>query len=272
MTGAGTVVFFHAHPDDEAIFTGGTIARLAQAGWTVVLVVATGGELGLPTAIPGDAPSGGAHIAEQRMAETQRAADLLGVSRVEFLGYHDSGMAGDPANAWPGSFWTSDTEVVATRLARLLVDAAAGALVVYDESGIYGHPDHIQVHRSGVRAAELAGLDTVYECTVDREYLHFVETHLVAEAGVRSSTAGGGEQAGGALGLAAAPMGVPTVLVSTTVDVRHVLHLKRAAMAAHASQIPETASAMRLPTEAFGAVYGYEWFVRRGPSGPIETL
>ena len=122
-----------------------------------------------------------------------------------------------------------------------------------------------------MRAAELAGIGTVYECTVDREYLHFVETHLVAEAGA----GGAGDRdrgEGGSLGLAASPVGVPTVLVSTTVDVRHVLHLKRAAMAAHASQIPETASAMRLPTEEFGAVYGYEWFVRRGVSGPIETL
>jgi LmbE family N-acetylglucosaminyl deacetylase len=269
MSEAGVVVFFHAHPDDEAIFTGGTIARLAQAGWTVVLVVATGGELGLPPATPAD-PSvgpapGGSGIAEQRMAETRRAADLLGVARVDFLGYHDSGMAGDPANAAAGSFWTSDTEAVAVRLADLLADTCAGALVVYDEAGIYGHPDHVQVHRAGVRAAELAGLAIVYECTVDREYLHFVETHLVAEAGA-------GGVGHGSLGLAASPVGVPTVLVSTTVDVRHVLHLKRAAMAAHASQIPETASAMRLPTEAFGAVYGYEWFVRRGPSGPIETL
>jgi LmbE family N-acetylglucosaminyl deacetylase len=272
MTEVGTVVFFHAHPDDEAIFTGGTIARLAQAGWTVVLVVATGGELGLSSAPPGADPLGGAHIAEQRAAETQRAAELLGVARVEFLGYHDSGMAGDPANGWPGSFWTSETEAVARRLADLLADVRAAALVVYDEAGVYGHPDHVQVHRAGVRAAELAGIDTVYECTVDREYLHFVETHLVAEAGSGSGLASGAEEAGGALGLAASPVGVPTVLVSTTVDVRHVLHLKRAAMAAHASQIPETASAMRLPTEAFGAVYGYEWFVRRGVSGPIETL
>jgi LmbE family N-acetylglucosaminyl deacetylase len=254
----GTVVFFHAHPDDEAIFTGGTIARLARDGWTVVLVVATGGELGLP------AGTGGGAVADQRMDETRRAAGLLGVARVEFLGYHDSGMAGDPANAAARSFWSADPEEVAERLAGLLADVGAVALVVYDEEGIYGHPDHVQVHRAGLRAAELAGVATVYESTVDREYLHFVETHLVSEVG-----SGGPHEP---LGLAASPVGVPTVLVTTTVDVRDVLHVKRSAMAAHASQIPDTASAMRLPAEAFAAVYGYEWYVRRGGRGPLETL
>ena len=271
-------MFFHAHPDDESIFTGGTIARLARDGWVVVLVVATGGELGLPPVAGGAAPvvfGDGPGTSERRMAETRRAAGLLGVARVEFFGYHDSGMLGDPANHAAGSFWTADTEAVARRLAVLLTDAGAAALVVYDEAGIYGHPDHVQVHRAGVRAAELAGLAALYESTVDREYLHFVETHLVTEAGVGVVGVGGGGGRGDLdvpLGLAASPVGVPTVLVSTTVDVRDVLDLKRAAMAAHASQIPETASAMRLPAAAFGAVYGYEWFVRRGPSGPIETL
>ena len=81
--------------------------------------------------------------------------------------------------------------------------------------------------------------------------------------------AGAGSGAG-SLGLTASGIGVPTVVVTTTVDVRPVLHAKRAAMAAHRSQIPETASAMRLPTDAFAAVYGFVWFVRCGPSCPLE--
>ena len=117
------------------------------------------------------------------MDETRRASDILGVARLEFLGYEDSGMLGDPANTTPGAFWSSDNEPVAADLAHLLRDEAAEALVVYDERGIYGHPDHVKVHQVGVRAAQLAGVDLVYEVTVDREYLHFVESHLVAEAG-----------------------------------------------------------------------------------------
>jgi LmbE family N-acetylglucosaminyl deacetylase len=260
----GPVVFLHAHPDDEAIFTGGTMARLADAGYRVVLVVATRGELGSPSSFL----TTGASLAAHRADETRRAAGILGVARLEFLGYEDSGMLGDPANSAPGAFWSADTERVAADLAVLLRDEGAAAVVVYDERGIYGHPDHVQVHRAGVRAAALAGVERVYEVTVDREYLHFVESHLVAEAGASTGTGQGAD----ALGLAASPVGVPTVLLSTTVDVRAVLDRKREAMAVHASQIPESASAMRLPAAAFADVYGYEWYVRRGPPGPIEQL
>ena len=258
------MAFFHAHPDDEAIFTGGTMARLAAAGRRVLLVTATRGELGAPVP-PAD---GGAAMAERRAAETRQAARLLGVARVEFLGYRDSGMLGDSANTAPDAFWSADPEDAALRLARFLEEERAQALVVYDQVGIYGHPDHVKVHRVGLRAAELTGVDPVYEVTVDREYLHFVETHLVVEAGVP----GAAGARPGDLGLAASAIGVPTVVVTTTVDVRPVLEVKRAAMAAHSSQIPETASAMRLPTEAFAAVYGFEWFVRHGAPGPIDAL
>jgi|SRR6266508_916257 len=252
---AGPVVFFHAHPDDEAIFTGGTIARLTSAGHRVVLVVATGGELGLPVV---DTPD---HLAAVRRQETARAARLLGVEAVHSLGFHDSGMPGDPANDAPGSFWSCSVDDSAGALADILAAESAGSLVVYDETGIYGHPDHIQVHRVGHRAAAMAGVELVYESTVDREYLHFVETHLVAEAILT-----------GDLGLVRSHIGTPTVVVSASVDVRAVLETKRAAMAAHASQIPETASALQLPVDRFAAVYGWEWYVRHGPPGPIDAL
>ena len=252
------MVFFHAHPDDEAIFTGGTMARLADEGWPVVLVVATGGELGTRYAVGRDA----ARLREEREAETRQAAEALGVSRVEFLGYHDSGLAGTEANLLPGSFNAADTGDAGGRLAALCAEEAAEALVTYDDHGIYGHPDHLKVHEVGLHAAERAGVDVLYEATVDREYLHFVETHLVVEVlGERPE-----------LGLAATSLGVPTVEVTTTVDVRPVLERKRAAMAAHASQIPEGGYAMRLAPAAFSAVYGFEWYVRRGPSGPLEIL
>ncbi len=211
----------------------------------------------------------GASLAAHRADETRRAAEILGVERLEFLGYEDSGMLGDPANSAPGAFWASDAEEVAARLARILVEEEADSVVVYDERGIYGHPDHVKVHQVGVLAASQAGLPRLYEVTVDREYLHFVESHLVTETGPGPVAPGVSPES---LGLVASPVGVPTVLVTTTVDVRGVLERKRQAMAVHASQIPESASAMRLPAASFADVYGYEWYVRNGPPGPLEGL
>jgi LmbE family N-acetylglucosaminyl deacetylase len=260
-----TVVFFHAHPDDEAIFTGGTMALLSAAGWRVVLVVATAGEQGETSALIGpDVP-----LAVRRTGETAQAAELLGAQRIEFLGYHDSGVdSRSPADRPAGAFADAPVDEAATRLAGILAEERAQALVTYDARGIYGHVDHVQVHRVGLAAAADAGVPTVYESTVDREYLHFVETHLVVEATIAAQP----ERTVLGLGLAAAPLGLSTVEVDCTVDVRPVLAVKRRAMAAHASQIPETSSALRLPDADFAAVYGYEWYARRGPAGPIDDL
>ncbi len=252
-----TIVFVHAHPDDEAIFTGGTMVRLAAAGHRVVLVVATGGELG-------EAPTGAvpaAHLARHRRSETDAAAEALGIARVAWLGYHDSGMAGDEANLASGSFWSADPGEATDRLAAVLDEEAPAAVVVYDETGIYGHPDHVQVHRIGRRAAAAVRVPTVYDATVDREYLHFVETHLVEEAILA-----------GDLGLVRSHIGLPSVVIDVAVDVRDVLDRKRTAMAAHASQIPESTSALQLPTHHFADVYGWEWYVRSGPRGPLDGL
>lgn len=260
----GAVVFFHAHPDDEAIFTGGTMALLAAAGWRVVLVIATAGEQGLATPLIGpEVP-----LAVRRMGETAQAAETLGAQRVEFLGYHDSGLETPVGTRPVGAFADAPLDEAVARLAGILAEEQARALVSYDSRGIYGHVDHIQVHRVGLAAAAEAGVPTVYESTVDREYLHFVETHLVVEATLAAQP----ERKVVGLGLAAAPLGLSTIEVDCTVDVRPVLDTKRRAMAAHASQIPETSSAMRLPDAGFAAVYGYEWYGRRGPAGPIDDL
>jgi LmbE family N-acetylglucosaminyl deacetylase len=116
----------------------------------------------------------------------------------------------------------------------------------------------VQVHRVGTRAAELAGTVTRYEATVDREYLHFVDTHLIDHA------------------REALPhiehIGMPTVFISAMVDVRDHVARKRAAIAAHASQVHETSSVMQLSPDSFRSVYGYEWYVRHGPPGVIDAL
>ena len=248
------VVVFHAHPDDEAIFTGGTIARLVGDGVRVVVVLATNG-----AAAP-DSP-----LAHVRIREVQAACELLGVQRVVLLGHADSGLDGGGAEPIEAAFCRQPVDAVAPHLAVILRDERADALVTYDDGGIYGHPDHIAVHRVGSAAAAAAGVATVYESTVDREYLHFVATHLVGHA-VQSLL--GMEIAA----TNAAPLGVPTVEVTTTIDVRAQALTKRAAMAAHVSQIAPDSETLTMDRETFDGVYGFEWYIRKGPKGPLERI
>ena len=144
-----TLVCFHAHPDDEAIATGGTMLIASQAGHRVVLVLATRGEQGEPVEgvlTPGEA------LWERRVKESHESAEILGVHRVEFLGYKDSGMMDDPANDDPDCFWQADRGEAAARMAAILREESADVLTIYDPHGGYGHPDHIQVHRIGLAA------------------------------------------------------------------------------------------------------------------------
>src|SRR5579862_9015588 len=163
-----TAVFFHAHPDDEAISTGGTMARMAAEGHRVVLVTATRGELG---EVPEGMLSPGETLADRRAVELAAACEILGVARHEYLGYGDSGMAGEPTNDDPASFWKADLDEASKRLASILEDEHADVFVTYDENGGYGHPDHIQVHRVGLRAASLAETGRVFMATINRERL-----------------------------------------------------------------------------------------------------
>jgi LmbE family N-acetylglucosaminyl deacetylase len=248
-----TVAFVHAHPDDEAIFSGGTIVSLVERGHRVLLLVATGGELGV-----GDGPDA---LAPERRSELDRAATILGVHEVHHLGHLDSGMAGDPANHAPGAFFAADPHALAADMARVFRAAGVDTVVVYDDHGVYGHPDHVQGHVVGLAAADLAGIACRYEMTVDREYLHFVETHLVEEAALA-----------GDLGLAGSRVGTPSVEIDLTLDVRAHLGPKRRAMAAHRSQLPEHAPVFGLDPERFAEVYGWEWYRRLGPRGPLDEL
>lgn len=245
-----SIVFVHAHPDDEAIFTGGTIARLVASGHRVAVVVATSGEQGR------DAGAGG--LGDRRERETIAACEHLGVTTVEFLRYGDSGVDAIEHSIPAGSFAAADSAVAARSVAEILIREAADCVVGYDDNGIYGHPDHVQVHTVARLAAQIAGTTTLYEATVDREYLHFVTTHLVETAYLAVPTA--------------AQLGVPSVLVNTQVDARAALAVKRDAIAAHGSQIPADSSIRAMPDELFAEVYGYEWYLRDGPPGPLEGL
>ena len=256
---ARTLVTFHAHPDDEAIATGGTMARAKAEGHRVVLVVATRGELS-SNGQDGLAP--GETLRDRRVAEQEAAARLLGVDRLEFLGYHDSGMAGAPTNEAPEAFSHADVDEAAGRLARLLTEEQADVLTIYDDHGGYGHPDHIQVHRVGARAAELAGTPRVYESTMNRDYIQRLIQMRADEFG---------DQPDAPDAASMDDFGSPDDIITTTVDVREYVDTKRAAMAAHESQIPADSFFLALPPEAFREAFGYEWFIRRDARDTRET-
>src|SRR5256714_8486305 len=142
------------------------MVEAAANGHRVVLVTATRGEHGeFPEGFLAD----GEELWPHRVGELEASAALLGVHRLEFLGYVDSGMMGTPENEAAESFWQADMDEAASRLAKILKEENADVLTVYDDHGNYGHPDHIQVHRVGVRAAELAGIENVYEATMNRD-------------------------------------------------------------------------------------------------------
>jgi LmbE family N-acetylglucosaminyl deacetylase len=243
-----TLVVFHAHPDDEAIATGGTMAKAASEGHRVVLVVATKGE-------HGEVEEGflepGESLEVRRVQETHAAAQVLGVARVEFLGYVDSGMMGTPENDAPASFWKADVEEAAGRLAKILEEERADVVTIYDEDGVYGHPDHIQVYRVGSRAAELAGTPRVYMSTIDKDRVQVLMRESVPE----------GEPLPGDLDWEDFNLGVSGDRITTRVDVRRFLDQKRRAMAAHASQIPDTSWFLSMTEEAFTNAFGQEEYI-----------
>jgi LmbE family N-acetylglucosaminyl deacetylase len=243
-----TLVCFHAHPDDEAIATGGTMARAAAEGHRVVLVLATQGEVG---EVGEGVLRPGETLGERRVVETRAAAAILGVDRVEFLGYRDSGMMGESTNDDPGSFWRADVDEAARRLAALLAAEHAEVLTCYDDHGTYGHPDHIQVHRVGRRAAELAGVRRVYEATLNR-------TMIQKQIAERPELFPEDETDPAEMEI----LGVPDEQITTAVDVTAVLDKKRRAMAAHASQIDDQSFFLTLPEAEFALAFGTEWFIR----------
>lgn len=256
-----TLVSFHAHPDDEALLTAGTLARVIAEGHRVVLVVATAGEAGLA------ASEVRAGLGQRRTAELVAAARVLGVARVEWLGYGDSGLDGDGVGAAAQPFAHAGVEEAALRLAAILRRERADVLTSYDSSGGYGHPDHVAVHHVGARAAELAGTPVVLEATVDRDLLR--RAIRLARLVYRFPPEFDARQFDTAYAARSA--------LTHRVDVRRYAPAKRAAMAAHASQASADsgdrtlAAFLRLPRPVFRRVFGHEWFIERGrpPGGPL---
>jgi LmbE family N-acetylglucosaminyl deacetylase len=250
--GAKTLVFVHAHPDDEALLTAGTMARAADEGQRVVLVVATDGAAGLASSAYAGT------LAARRDAELEQSARVLRTDRLVRLGYADSGLHGDePAReSGPQPLCRVPVEEAAQRLAEILVEEDADVVVTYDPNGGYGHPDHVRCHEISVRAAQIAGTPQVFEATVPRDLLlrgirlaskvYRFPPEFDPTSFERAFTA--------------------SADITHRVDVRGHLDQKRASMAAHASQATADdgdrtlAAFLRMPKPLYRKVFGTEWY------------
>jgi LmbE family N-acetylglucosaminyl deacetylase len=261
---ARTLVAFHAHPDDEALLSAGTLARAASEGHRVVLVLATSGDAGLV----GDHVLGTAEdLGGRRTAEARASADALGVARLVLLGYGDSGSdRPDDADGWPdGSFRAAPVDEAAERLTAVLREEGADLLVADDVHGGYGHPDHLHIHRVAAAAASTTGVPFL-QATIDREFL---------SGGIELARGMGLEVPHGFVPPDLSSWYTPHDEITHVVDAATVLAAKRASMAAHASQTTGADDTVRtlavflgLPEEIFALAFSTEWFVLTPTSAP----
>jgi LmbE family N-acetylglucosaminyl deacetylase len=258
LVAVGTIVSFHAHPDDESIGSGGTLAKAAKNGHRVVLVFATRGDLGEP--VPGVLAEG-EPLSIRRSAECYESAKALGAARVEFLPYTDSGMKGLPTNDAPYCFWQARVEHAAKLLAVILDEEEPDVLTVYDDNGGYGHPDHIQVHRVGMRAAELSGVPVVAQGTINRDWM------LRGMKGLKES----GQIPEGWDASSSEPppdFGKPEAEITHRVEAMDFVEQKRASMRAHASQIGPDHFMLSMPDPIFAMGFGTEFYIVADPPAP----
>ena len=251
-----TIVFFHAHPDDEASATAGTMVKASREGHRVVVVYATNGEHGqAPDPLPD-----GVSIAERRRGEAEASARVTGTSRVVWLGYSDSGMAGWEQNAHEESFHSADLDEAAHRLADVLDEEDADVLVSYDWHGGYGHPDHVKVHHVANRALEIAARrPRLLETSMNRDYMRGLMA-AAREAGASEDEAWDVDAPMGD----GNPIGTPEAELHHRIDVRDVIDVKRAALQCHASQTTDVGMMLAMPEEHFLLGFGYEHYIEPG--------
>ncbi|KUJ64271.1 N-acetyl-1-D-myo-inositol-2-amino-2-deoxy-alpha-D-glucopyranoside deacetylase [Streptomyces albus subsp. albus] len=283
------LLLVHAHPDDESINNGATMARYAAEGAQITLVTCTLGEEGevIPPALAHLAADREGGLGAHRTGELAAAMKELGVVDHRFLGgagrYRDSGMMGAPQNDHPDAFWQADVDRAAASLVEVIREVRPQVLVTYDPHGGYGHPDHIQAHRVAMRAAELAAekafrRDLGEAHRIARVYWNCVPRTVVEEGLARLRALEEQPFAG-----IAAPEDVPGLVaeveVTAVVDGADHAAAKAAAMRAHATQIevaePFFALSNRLgqpllATEYYRLADGED--PAQGAAGPVDDL
>ncbi len=282
VTASRRLLLVHAHPDDETITSGVTMARYVDEGAAVTLLTCTLGEEGevLVPELAQLAADQADQLGGYRIGELRAAMAELGVTDLRFLGgagrYRDSGMIGTPANEHPRAFWNADLDEAVAHAVAVVREVRPQVVVTYDENGGYGHPDHIQAHRVTM-AAVAAAADAGYRpelgaaWRVAKVYWTAVP-RSVLQAGIDALAAAGDESFfDGVADAGEIPYGVPDELVTAAIDGRRWHDRKAAAMRAHATQITVDGPFFALSNNLGQEVLGVEYFRLvhgdRGPAG-----
>ena len=258
-----SLLLVHAHPDDESIGTGATMAKYAAEGARVTLVTCTLGELGeiIPPALRHFLPD---ELGEYRIGELEAACEALGVTDHRFLGgagrWRDSGMMGLPDNDDPRCFWQANLDEAAAALKTIIDEVSADGIVTYNANGFYGHPDHIQAHRVARRAVEATGRKVKFYATAIPRSVLAEAVKLPEDSWfIRSEDLS---------------VGVPDDQVTTAIDATKYLDAKLAAMRAHETQITVDGEFFALSNDLGQRALGIEYYTlltgTRGPGEPYE--
>jgi LmbE family N-acetylglucosaminyl deacetylase len=257
MTEALTLMAVHAHPDDEASSTGGVLAAYSDQGIRTVVVTCTNGEFGdAPGGVkPGQDGHDEQMVAELRLAELRKSCAILGVTEVEPLGYHDSGMPDWDYKDRDDAFCNIPTADVAGRIAGLIDRYRPQIVITYDSDGPYQHPDHVHASEAAQAAVTATGIPAKLYLTAmrgsDWQKVWAALRELGADVpGPRDITDEMRQQ-----------MARIEQRITTTVDIRPVLERKREALYAHSSQISESWFS-KIPPEVAAAAFGKESFIR----------
>ena len=274
------LLLVHAHPDDETIANGATMARYVAEGAQVTLVTCTLGEEGevLVPELAHLAADRDDALGPHRIQELATAMEALGVTDHRFLAgpgrYRDSGMIGLTTNERPDCFWQADVDEAAAHLVQVIREVRPQVLVTYDDNGGYGHPDHVQAHRVAMRAADLAA-DPAHgpgePWTISKVYWTAMPESVIRD-GIRAiREAGDATTFEGLDPDGDIPFVVPDELVTTTVDGSAHVDAKMAAMRAHATQITVDGPFFALSNNLGNTVWSNEHYrLVRGEPGDAD--
>lgn len=236
MSAAPTLLFLHAHPDDECILTGATLATASALGFRTLVAYASRGDAGET-----NKDLGGDTLGDRRTAEALAACEVLGVDRVEWLGYADSGMAETDTNAAPDAFCNADLDEATGRLAALFHRENIDAVVGYDRNGTYGHPDHVQIHHLAHHCARALGAAWVLDATYDREYLAGIDDVGYDEIDENFAS--------------------PRAELTHFCEGIEAFRTKFEAISHHMSQVPDDFDVEDPDLEGFAVRFGTEWYI-----------